>query len=323
MACRRFVLAKKEKKGGNVSVANEIARLKREMGVAVLAHYYVGADVQDVADYVGDSFWLSKTAAKLDVDTLLFCGVRFMGESAKLLSPGKTVLLPDVNADCPMAHMVEKEIVDGAREEYGDDLAVVCYVNSTVEVKSWSDVCVTSSNALKIVRSLAQKHILFIPDRHLGAHLASLLPEKHFILGGGYCPVHEAIELEDVGRLKRRHPHAMVLAHPECREAVRREADCVGSTSRLIDVAATCEDANEFIIATAIGVKHQMTIRSKGSNREFLFPGEGPVCEDMARITLEEVKDCLVQRTGEVVIDAALAQQARIPLQRMLDLAAR
>ena len=164
-----------------------IQQLKTQRDAVILAHYYVAPEVQAVADYVGDSFYLAKLAKSLPQQTIVLCGVEFMGESAKLLNPTKTVLLPEPGADCPMAHMVKRETVDAARAEYGDDLAVVCYVNSTVEIKSWSDVCVTSSNAVKIVSELPQQHVLFIPDQNLGRFVAEQVPQKHVILNNGYC----------------------------------------------------------------------------------------------------------------------------------------
>ena len=170
-----------------------IRQLKTQRDAVILAHYYVAPEVQAVADYVGDSFYLAKLAKSLPQQTIVLCGVEFMGESAKLLNPNKTVLLPEPGADCPMAHMVKRETVDAARAEYGDDLAVVCYVNSTVEIKSWSDVCVTSSNAVKIVSELPQQHILFIPDQNLGRFVAEQVPQKHVILNKGYCPRHHII----------------------------------------------------------------------------------------------------------------------------------
>ena len=194
----------------------EVERLKREQDAVILAHYYVTPEAQELADYVGDSFFLSKKAATLDCKTLVFCGVHFMAESAKLLSPGKRVLMPEPTADCPMAHMVQKATIDAARAKYGDDLAVACYVNSTSQMKAWSDVCVTSSNAVKIVRALPQHNVLFIPDMNLGHYVALQVPEKNVILNDGFCPTHEAIELAEVEAARREHPGARVLAHPEC-----------------------------------------------------------------------------------------------------------
>ena len=214
-----------------------------------MAHYYVPPEVQELADHVGDSFALARLAATLPCRTLVFAGVRFMAESAKLLSPDKTVLMPDPAADCPMAHMVRHETVVAARERYGDDLAVACYVNSTAEAKSWSDVCVTSSNAVRIVRALPQKNILFIPDRHLGSYVARQAGEKNVILNDGCCPIHQAISADEVRALKERFPEAPVLAHPECGPEVMALADVAGSTSQIIE-AAVAGTARDYIVLT-------------------------------------------------------------------------
>ena len=187
-------------------LCDEVERLKREQDAVILAHYYVSDDAQDLADYIGDSYFLARKAATLDCKTLVFAGVEFMAESAKLLSPNKRVLMPDPTADCPMAHMMTKSTIDEARAEYGDDLAVACYVNSTTEMKAWSDVCVTSSNAQRIVERLPQHNVLFIPDMHLGHYIKEQVPGKNVILNDGFCPTHEAIELREVEALKAEHP---------------------------------------------------------------------------------------------------------------------
>ena len=178
-----------------MTIREEIEQLKKEKDAVILAHYYVSPEVQEIADYVGDSFYLSKVAVGLKEKTIVFCGVSFMGESAKILNPEKTVLMPDMAADCPMAHMASAETIEKIRSEY-DDLAVVCYINSTAELKRHSDVCVTSSNAVKIVKSLPNKNIFFIPDRNLAHYIAGLVPEKNFIYNEGFCVVHEYMELE-------------------------------------------------------------------------------------------------------------------------------
>ena len=242
-----------------------IEELKAERDAVILAHFYVEDAVQDVADHTGDSYNLSKLAADLDCATIVFAGVQFMGESAKLLSPNKTVILPNPQADCPMAHMVTKETVDAARAEY-DDLAVVCYVNSTAEIKSWSDVCVTSSNALKICQNLPQHNILFIPDQNLGRYIASLVPEKNFIFNDGYCPIHQDISPDEVRALKEAHPNALVLAHPECNAQVCELADYLGSTAGIIDRVVT-GDETDYIICTVVGVAHEIAKRL-GSERQ-------------------------------------------------------
>ena len=227
-------------------LAEEVRRLKRERRAVVLAHYYVDGAVQDVADYVGDSYGLAKQAAALDCDEIVFAGVRFMGESAKLLSPDKRVLMPAPDAGCPMAAMADVETIDRVRAAH-PGIAVVCYVNSTAAVKAASDVCVTSSNAERIVAALPQRQIFFTPDRHLGHYLSEKLPDKVFILNPGFCPIHEAVQLSEIEEVKRAHPEARVLMHPECPQWVLGEADYVGSTAGIIKQAVE-GDAPAYLI---------------------------------------------------------------------------
>lgn len=301
----------------------ELEDLKRRNDAVVLAHYYVAPEVQAAADYVGDSFYLAKLAVKLPQKTIVLAGVEFMGESVKLLNPSKTVLLPEPQADCPMAHMVQKMTVDAARAQYGEDLAVACYVNSTVEIKSWSDVCVTSSNAVKIVSELPQKHVLFIPDRNLGRYVAEQVPDKHIILNDGCCPRHEAISLEELRDLKAAHPAAKVLAHPECTEEVLAEADYIGATSGIIGYAEK-SDASEFIIVTVQGVLYELEQRCAGQNKRFYVTTTPPTCADMDRVTLEKVVSCLKTGAGEVELPPVdQAERAKLVLDRMLEYAAR
>lgn len=301
----------------------ELEDLKKRNDAVVLAHYYVAPEVQAAADYVGDSFYLAKLAVKLPQKTIVLAGVEFMGESVKLLNPSKTVLLPEPQADCPMAHMVQKMTVDAARAQYGEDLAVACYVNSTVEIKSWSDVCVTSSNAVKIVSELPQKHVLFIPDRNLGRYVAEQVPDKHIILNDGCCPRHEAISLEELRDLKAAHPAAKVLAHPECTEEVLAEADYIGATSGIIGYAEK-SDASEFIIVTVQGVLYELEQRCAGQNKRFYVTTTPPTCADMDRVTLEKVVSCLKTGAGEVELPPIdQAERAKLVLDRMLEYAAR
>jgi len=302
------------------TMAARIAELKKEQDAVILAHYYVTDSAQEVADYIGDSFYLSKLAAGLDCKTLVFAGVRFMAESAKLLSPEKRVLMPKPKADCPMAHMVVKETVDNARTEYGDDLAVACYVNSPTEMKAWSDVCVTSSNAVKIVRRLPQHHVLFIPDMNLGRYVADQVPEKHVILTDGFCPTHEAIELAEIEKLKAAHPDAVVCAPPECTPWVVEAADYVGSTSGIIKRVAEGEEKS-YIIATVIGVRRTIEQKIAGQGKEIFFPEATPICPNMAMVTGEKILSCLETGSGEVEVDDAATEGARRALRRMLVLA--
>lgn len=298
----------------------EVARLKADRDAVILAHYYVPPEVQELADHVGDSFALAKLAATLPCRTLVFAGVSFMAESAKLLSPEKTVLMPDPAADCPMAHMVRRETVDAARRRYGDDLAVACYVNSTAEVKSWSDVCVTSSNAVRIVRALPQANVLFVPDRHLGSYVASQVSEKNVILNDGYCPIHRDISADEVRALKAEFPDAPVLAHPECGPEAMALADFAGSTSQII-VAAVAGSACDYIVLTVDGVRGELERQTAGTGKRFHFPATRPGCPDMDRITVERLVDCLRNGSGEVGLPPAeVAEGARAALTRMLEL---
>lgn len=296
----------------------EIKQLKLEKDAVLLAHYYVPAEVQEIADYVGDSFYLSKVASKLTNKVLVFCGVSFMGESGKLLNPDKAVLMPDASADCPMAHMVTKAEIDDVRARY-EDLAVVCYINSTAEIKSWSDVCVTSANAVQIVKKLPNQNILFIPDKNLGRYVAEQVPEKNVMLVKGYCPVHEEMKVKEIQELKQLHPLAEVLAHPECNASVLSIADYIGSTTRILKQAAA-SNAKEFIIATEIGVRYEL--EKQNPKKTFYFPKTEPVCMDMKKITLDGILHVL--RTGEngAAVASNIAEPSKATLNRMLELAA-
>ena len=296
----------------------EIQKLKEEKDAVILAHYYVRPEIQEIADYIGDSYFLSKKAVDLTQRTIVFCGVSFMGESAKLLNPSKTVLMPDAEADCPMAHMVTKETIEKARAQY-EDLAVVCYINSTAEIKSWSDVSVTSANAVQIVRNLPNQHILFIPDRNLAHFVAEQVPEKQFVFNEGYCPIHENMRAAELRMLKEQHPSARVLVHPECNQEVLSLADYIGSTSGIIQFAKESAD-KEFIIGTESGV--QYALQQARRDAVFYFPKTEPVCTDMKRITLEKIIHVLKFGTNEICMDNGQADEAaKQTLTRMLALA--
>ena len=216
-----------------MDIIEKIKKLKEEKNAVILAHYYVSDEVQEIADYIGDSFYLSKVAVGLKEQTIVFCGVSFMGESAKILNPEKTVLMPDMSADCAMAHMADVKTIQKMRDTY-DDLAVVCYINSTGELKQHSDVCVTSANAVQIVKALPNKYIFFIPDRNLARYVAKQVPEKQFVFNEGYCPIHEQMRLDEVKKAKEEHPNAEILTHPECPKTICDLSDYIGSTSGII-----------------------------------------------------------------------------------------
>lgn len=301
------------------TVVEKIKRLKEEKNAVILAHYYVPEEVQAIADYVGDSFYLAKVAKSSAADVLLFCGVSFMGESAKILNPTKTVLMPDLAADCPMAHMVAPGKIAEMRRTY-PDLAVVCYINSTAALKCESDVCVTSSNAVQIVRALAANNIFFIPDRNLGRYVAEQVPEKNIILNDGCCPIHARIAAEELRAAKEAHPNAPVLSHPECEEEILALSDYIGSTADIIAYAARSE-AEEFIVCTEDGVAFKLENDNPG--KRFFFPTTRPLCPDMKLNTLERILHSLETGEGEVFVDEETRLRALLPLDRMLELAKR
>ncbi len=294
----------------------EIKKLKEEKNAVILAHYYVTDDIQEIADYVGDSYYLSKLVTEIPQEVVCFAGVTFMGESAKILNPEKTILLPEMNAGCPMAHMADVEKIKEIKETY-DDVAVVCYINSTAELKEYSDVCVTSSNSLKIVRNLPNKNIYFIPDENLGRYIASLVPEKNFIFNDGFCHVHKSIKKEHVEKVKLSKPNIKVLVHPECTMDVIEMADYVGSTSGIIDYATNSED-KEFLICTELGILYELRLKNK--DKKFYSVGHYQMCPNMKKITLEKIYISLRDMTTKVVLTDEMIQRAKKPLVRMLEL---
>jgi len=295
----------------------QIEQLKTTKNAIVLAHYYAPGEVQEIADYVGDSFYLAKVAKQSTADILVFCGVSFMGESAKILNPDKKVLMPDPTADCPMAHMVAPGRIEEMRAKY-DDLAVVCYINSTAELKCQSDVCVTSSNAVKIVKSLPNNNIFFVPDRNLGRYVAEQVPEKNIILNEGCCPIHAAVTAEQITEEKKRHPNAPILSHPECEAEIIALSDFIGSTAEIIEYSKNSA-ASEFIVCTEDGVEYKLLTDSP--DKRFFFPNPHPCCTDMKLNTLESVLSVLENEDRPVEISEDIRRKALIPLDKMLELA--
>lgn len=296
---------------------DKILQLKKQKNAVILAHYYTPDDVQDIADYVGDSFYLAKAAKQSTADIILFCGVSFMGESAKILNPHKKVIMPDLNAYCAMAHMASKEKIEELRKKY-DDLAVVCYINSTAELKCLSDVCVTSSNALKIVKALPNKNIFFIPDRNLGSFVAKQVPEKNVIINDGCCPIHAIITSAQVENEKAKHSDALVLAHPECEPVVLEAADYIGSTAEIIGYVKN-SNCDKFIICTEEGVGFRL--RNDNPDKLFYFPEPCPCCKDMKLNTLENIYSVLKNEDREVILSDEIIKKALLPLEKMLELA--
>lgn len=292
----------------------EINRLKKEKNALILAHYYQSGDIQDAADFVGDSFALSRQAKDTDADMIVFCGVRFMAESAKILSPGKKVLLPVTDAGCPMADMVTPEDIRRLRARY-PDAAVVCYVNSSCGVKAESDVCVTSSNAVRIVRALEEHQVIFVPDQNLGRYVARQVPEKEVILHHGYCIVHHQVTAGDVDKVKAAVPEALLLAHPECQQTVLEKADFIGSTEQILRYAAQSQK-KKYLIGTETGILH--ALEKNNPDKAFYPLTPKLVCADMKKTCLSDVYEALLHEKHPIELAEDVINRARRCLDRML-----
>ncbi|MEW9076863.1 quinolinate synthase NadA [Terrisporobacter glycolicus] len=289
-----------------------ILQLKKEKNAIILAHLYEPDEIQEIADYVGDSYYLSKIARDCEEELIIFCGVKFMGESAKILSPHKKIILPATNAGCPMADMANASDLEEMIEKYPNAFKV-CYINSSYEVKALCDVSVTSSSALDILKNVPNKEILFLPDRNLGGYIAEFFPEKEFILWEGFCPTHERLTSEEVLNAKKDHPNVKILAHPECNKPVRDLADYIGSTSGIINYATKCED-EEFIICTEEGILYELNKRNP--SKKFYFP-ERMICPNMKKTSLEKVYDALCGKIDEVILDKEISEKALTSLENM------
>ena len=293
-----------------------ILSLKAEKNALILAHYYQTADIQEIADHVCDSFAMAQRAYEAKEELLIICGVHFMAESAKLLNPDKTVLLPVRDAGCPMANMADPGEVTALRARY-PDAAVISYVNTSAAVKAVSDVCCTSSSAAKIARALPEKRIIFIPDRNLGAYVATQTPEKEIILFSGYCPVHDFASKTDVAAAKTAYPGASLLVHPECREEVLQQADYVGSTEGII-AQALQSAAGEFIIGTENGVVERL--KKLAPEKKFYPLRSGFDCADMKKTRLSDVYNALESGEFEILLNSDIIEGAAKALRRMVEL---
>jgi len=294
----------------------QILALKKEKNALILAHYYQTVDIQEAADHVCDSFEMARRAQAATETVLVICGVQFMAESAKILNPDKTVLLPAPDAGCPMADMIEPGDVVKLREKY-PDAAVVCYVNSSAAVKAVSDICCTSSSAEKIVRALPERRVIFVPDRNLGAYVASRVPEKEIILFDGFCPAHDHIFEKDILAAKAAYPTAKFLVHPECREEVVQYADYVGSTAGIISAALESGE-REFIIGTEIGVVERL--RMIAPDKKFYPVTNGLICPNMKKCRIEDVLSSLEHSEFEITLQPDEIEAARKSLERMVAL---
>jgi len=302
----------------------EIERLKKEKNAIVLAHYYQEADIQDVADYIGDSLGLAQQAEKTTADLIVFAGVHFMAETAKILNPGKKVVLPDLKAGCSLADSAPGYLFKAFREKHADHL-VISYINCSAEVKALSDIICTSSNAEKIVESIPKEQpIIFAPDRNLGAYLVKKTG-RDMLLWDGACMVHEIFSLEKITRLKIRYPEAKLIAHPECEEPILRLADYIGSTTALLKYT-TSDSSREYIVATEAGILHQMQLSSPEKSFIPAPPTNNCACNDCPHMklnTLEKLYLCMEYEQPELLMDPELMYAARKPIDRMMEISAK
>lgn len=306
-------LALERKAQQNRELKERLIQLKKERNAIILAHYYQRDEIQEVADFRGDSFLLAQKAAQTDADVIVFCGVHFMGESAKILAPNKTVIIPDERAGCPMADMVN---VDGLRalKKQHPNAKVVAYINTSAEVKAETDICCTSANALNVVNSADAEEIIWVPDKNLGDYV-SKFTNKKMIIWEGYCNTHDMLTVKDVEEMKLKYPNAQFVVHPECRPEVVALGDFVGSTTAIIKYCRESE-CQEFIVGTEDGTGYQLRLDSP--NKQFYFATKYLVCPNMKVNNLKKVVRCLETMQPEIHVQQHVADQARLSLERML-----
>jgi len=296
-------------------IITNIMNLKKKHNAIILAHNYQIPEVQDIADLLGDSLDLAKKASKTDAENIIFCGVDFMAESAKILNPKKNVIIPDIDAKCPMAEMVDPEKLEQLKKEH-PDAEVVAYINTTAEIKALSDICCTSSNGEKVVKSLSAEKIIFVPDRNLGAYIQRFVLDKEMILWPGMCPTHHKIRKEQIMKLKDKHPKAEILVHPECRPEIIDIADHVFSTNGMVNYAKK-SDVKEFII----GTEKELCYRLKKENPDKNFyPIKSAICPNMKKINLEKILNSLETLEPKIRLSDEIMKKAKKPLQRMMEI---
>ncbi len=302
-----------------MNITEEIKKLKKEKKAIILAHCYQNVEIDEVADYVGDSLYLSQVAAKTDAEIILFAGVYFMAQSAKLLSPNKKVLIPHINAGCAMADMITVQKLREFKAKY-PNIPTVCYINSTAEVKAECDICCTSSNAIDIVRSLNVPKVLFVPDNYLGKWVEKQLKNVEIITYNGCCPIHQKITVEDIQKARQKYPNGLILTHPECDEKVSSISDFVGSTKALMEFAKKSNE-KQFIIATEKGVADRLNRDNIINNwgKEFILINNSLICESMKMNSLNDIYNSLLKEENEINIDENLAKKARQCIENMLN----
>lgn len=298
-----------------IDYISEIKRLKKEKNAVILAHYYQRPEIQDLADYTGDSLYLSKIARDLDTDTIVFCGVHFMAESAKLLAPNKKVIIPRVDAGCPMADMATAIDLKKYKDEHPDTV-IVAYVNTTAEVKALTDVCVTSSNAEQIIKEYIGQKLLYLPDQNLGAYLKDKY-DLDMDLWPGFCYVHNRFNLQDVMAMKHTYPNAELIVHPEMKLNIVKEADYVGSTKALLEYVQKA-DAKQFLIGTEVGIIHQM--RKSCPDKEFIEINEDFYCRNMKKTKLEHLYNALLNEESVIELPEDIMINARKSLDKMFEI---
>lgn len=306
-------LALERKAEQNRELRVRLEQLKKERNAIILAHYYQRDEIQEVADFRGDSFLLAQKAAETDADVIVFCGVHFMGESAKILAPNKTVIIPDERAGCPMADMVN---VDGLRKLKAEhpNAAVVTYINSSAEIKAETDICCTSANAVKVIQSLDSDEIIWVPDKNLGDYVAKFT-DKKMIIWEGYCNTHDMLTVKDVEEMKAKYPEAQFVVHPECRPEVVKLGDFVGSTTAIIKYCRE-SDCKQFIVGTEDGTGYQLRLDSP--DKEFHFATKFLVCPNMKVNNLKKLVKCLETMQPQIYVPPHVADKARLSLERML-----
>ena len=300
-----------------MDLIKEIKKLKEEKNAIILTHCYQNIEIDEVSDFVGDSLYLSKMAAKTDADIIVFAGVYFMAQSAKLLSPDKKVLLPQMNSGCLMADMIDVENLKIFKEKH-PNIPVVCYINSTAEIKANCDICCTSSNAVEVVRSLNVPKVLFVPDTYLGKYVESKLNNVEVITFNGFCPTHLRIRVEDIEQARKTYPNAPILVHPECHHTIAKLADFVGSTKEIMEYAKN-SNYKQYVIATEKGVCDRLNRDSKLNNwnKEFVLINENIVCPNMKRNNLSNIYQTLLGEKNEITIDETVSKKAKECIEKM------
>lgn len=306
-------LALERKAEQNRELKERIAQLKKERNAIILAHYYQRDEIQEVADFRGDSFLLAQKAAETDADVIVFCGVHFMGESAKILAPNKTVLIPDERAGCPMADMVNVEGLKALKRQH-PNATVVTYINSSAEIKAETDICCTSANAVKVIQSVQSDEIIWVPDKNLGDYV-SRYTDKKMIIWEGYCNTHDMLTVKDVMEMKAQYPNAQFVVHPECRPEVVKLGDFVGSTTAILKYCRE-SDCQEFIVGTEDGTGFQL--RKDSPHKTFHFATKFLVCPNMKVNNLKKVVRCLETMQPQIYVPPQVAEKAKLSLERML-----